>query len=149
MERVDVRLEDDLTGGPAEETVEFAVDGRSYEIDLNARHAAEFRRLLARFVEHASVVRPARRRAPARTLAHRARSRQIRAWAAEQGFDVSARGRLPREVVERFDSERGGSPQSGRAARRQGGGRLAVAGRGRTRGPGRADQSGRGDRRGR
>ena len=39
MQRVDVRLEDDLTGGPADETVEFGIDGRAYEIDLSARHA--------------------------------------------------------------------------------------------------------------
>jgi hypothetical protein len=53
MQRVEVRLEDDLTGGPADETLRFGVDGREYELDLNARHATEFRRQLAQFVEHA------------------------------------------------------------------------------------------------
>lgn len=149
MQRVDVRLEDDLTGGPADETVEFGIDGRSYEIDLNARHAADFRQQLARFLEHASLVRPAQRRAPVRTLANRARSRQIRAWAEEQGFDVSERGRLPSEIIQQYESEHGASQQSERAARQQGGRRLPASTRALRRAPGKADQSGRGQRRGR
>jgi hypothetical protein len=31
MQKVDVRLEDDLTGAPADETVRFGIDGRAYE----------------------------------------------------------------------------------------------------------------------
>jgi hypothetical protein len=34
--KVTVELEDDLTGGPADETVRFAVDGHGYEINLLA-----------------------------------------------------------------------------------------------------------------
>jgi hypothetical protein len=118
MQRVNVRLEDDLTGGPADETVGFGIDGRAYEIDLNARHAAEFRRQVARFLEHASLVRPAHRRSSVRTLASRERSRQIRAWAEERGLDISERGRLPREVIQQYDSEHEAGQQTGRTARR-------------------------------
>lgn len=118
MQRVNVRLEDDLTGGPADETVGFGIDGRAYEIDLNARHAAEFRRQVARFLEHASLVRPAHRRPSVRTLASRERSRQIRAWAEEQGLDVSERGRLPREVIQQYESAHEAAQQTGRTARR-------------------------------
>jgi len=149
MQRVDVRLEDDLTGGPADETVKFGIDGRSYEIDLNARHAADFRRQLARFLEHASLVRTAHRRPPVRTLANRARSRQIRAWAEEQGFDVSERGRLPREVIQQYESEHRASQQPERTARHQGVRRLAASTRTLKRAPSRAGQSGRGQRKGR
>jgi Lsr2 len=46
-QKVAVALEDDLTGGPADETVRFAVDGTGYEIDLNAKNAAAFGTLLA------------------------------------------------------------------------------------------------------
>jgi Lsr2 len=118
MQRVDVRLEDDLTGGPADETVEFGIDGRAYEIDLSARHAEEFRRQVARFLEHASLVRAAHRRTSARTLASRERSRQIRAWAEEHGLDISERGRLPREVIQQYDNEHGQSQQAGQAGRK-------------------------------
>jgi hypothetical protein len=149
MQRVDVQLEDDLTGGPADETVEFGIDGRSYEIDLNARHAADFRRQLARFLERASLVRPTHRRAPVRTLANRARSRQIRSWAEQQGFSVSDRGRLPREVIQQYESEHGEPQQSHRTARHQGVRRSAAGTQARKRSPGKADQSGRRARRGR
>jgi len=149
MQRVDVRLEDDLTGGPADETVEFGIDGRSYEIDLNARHAADFRQQVARFLEHASLVRPVHRRAPVRTVANRALSRKIRAWAEEQGFDVSERGRLPREVIQQYQSEHGASQRSEQPARHRGVRRSATSTRARKRAPSKADQSGRGRRRGR
>jgi Lsr2 len=149
MQRVDVRLEDDLTGGPADETVEFGIDGRSYEIDLTARHAADFRGQLARFLEHASPVRPAHRRPPVRTLANRVRSRQIRAWAEEQGLDVSERGRLPGEVIQQYESEHGASQQSERTARHQGARRVAASTRALKRTPSKANRAGRGQRRGR
>ena len=36
-QKVTIVLEDDLTGGPAEETVRFAFEGTDYEIDLNGK----------------------------------------------------------------------------------------------------------------
>ena len=103
MQKVDVQLEDDLTGGPANETIRFSLDGRAYEIDLNTKHAAKFRRQLAPFIEHAR--HGARLRAlttPRRTAASRERSRQIRAWADHQGLSVPARGRLPGTVIDQY-----------------------------------------------
>jgi Lsr2 len=38
--KITVALEDDLDGGPAVETVRFAIGGTDYEIDLNANNAA-------------------------------------------------------------------------------------------------------------
>jgi hypothetical protein len=52
-QKVTVTLEDDLTGGPADETVRFAFDGTDYEIDLNAKNAAAFGKQLATYSEHA------------------------------------------------------------------------------------------------
>jgi hypothetical protein len=149
MQRVDVRLEDDLTGGPADETVEFSIDGRAYEIDLNARHAADFRRQLARFLEHASLAHPAHRRRLVRTVASRERSRQIRVWAEERGFDISERGRLPREVIQQYESEHSTAQQAERPARHQGVRRLAASKRGLKPARSKADQPSRGPRGGR
>jgi hypothetical protein len=145
MQRVDVRLEDDLTGGPADETVEFSIDGRAYEIDLNARHAADFRRQLERFLEHASLART-HRGSPARTLASRERSRQIRVWAEQHGFDISERGRLPREVIQQYETEHTASQQSERTGRHQGVRRLAASKRAVKRARTKPDQSSRGQR---
>src|SRR5689334_17836405 len=58
-----VTLIDDLDGSVAEEQVEFAVDGRSYEIDLSAANSARLRDLLAPFVSAAR--RTGGRRSPA------------------------------------------------------------------------------------
>lgn len=108
MQKVDVRLEDDLTGGPADETVHFGIDGRAYEIDLNAKHAANFRNLLGTFVERARLARARRRRLTTRTTASRERSREIRAWAEQHGFAVAEHGRLPRNVIQEYDRARSG-----------------------------------------
>jgi len=40
-QKVTVVLEDDLTGGPADQTIRFAFEGTGYEIDLNAKNAAK------------------------------------------------------------------------------------------------------------
>jgi hypothetical protein len=40
--KITVALEDDLDGGPAEETLRFGVDGSEYEIDLNKKNASTF-----------------------------------------------------------------------------------------------------------
>jgi hypothetical protein len=53
-----VKLTDDLDGSDADETVRFALDGTSYEIDLNAANAAKLRGALEPFV--ARAVRPGR-----------------------------------------------------------------------------------------
>lgn len=99
-----MQLEDDLTGGAADETIEFGLDGRTYELDLNARHAATFRRQLAPFVEHARLAHAQRGHVKTRTAASRERSRQIRAWAEDEGLDVSAHGRLPGNVIRQYQT---------------------------------------------
>ena len=115
MQRLDVQLEDDLTGGPADETVLFGVDGRDYQIDLNAKHAATFRKQLAAFIKRARSVRSTRGRSATRSAASRDRSRQIRTWAEQQGFNVAAHGRLPADVIQEYDrASRDGQPTRGR-----------------------------------
>lgn len=101
--RTIVALEDDLDGGPADETVRFAVGGSEYEIDLSKKNADRFRKALAPFVDHARRAPRAQRR-PVRTAASRQRSRDIRAWAREQGLEFSERGRIPASVVAQYEA---------------------------------------------
>ena len=103
-QKITVALEDDLDGGPADETVRFAFDGVSYEIDLGKRNARAFRKQLAPFVEHARKAGRGQRRQPGRTQSSRRRSGDIHAWAHEQGIAVSERGRIPASVVEQYES---------------------------------------------
>ncbi len=100
--KITVALEDDLDGGPAEETVRFGLGGTDYEIDLNKKNARAFRRQLAPFIEHARKAGRGPRRQAARSAASRDRSTAIRAWAKQQGILVSDRGRIPASVVEQY-----------------------------------------------
>lgn len=45
-QKVQVLLVDDLDGGEADETVTFALDGKTYEIDLTTANAEKLRGLL-------------------------------------------------------------------------------------------------------
>jgi Lsr2 len=100
-QRVTVALEDDLEGGPADETVRFGLGGAEYEIDLNTKNAAAFRKKITPFIEHARKAgRPGH--GAARAAASRQRSGDIRAWAKGQGITVSERGRIPASVVEQY-----------------------------------------------
>ena len=108
-QKVTVALEDDLDGGPAEETVRFGLGGAEYEIDLSKKNARAFRKQLAPFIEHARKAGRGPRRRPGRTAASRERSGDIRTWAKGQGIAVSDRGRIPASLVEQYEAATRGS----------------------------------------
>jgi Lsr2 len=115
-QKVDVKYVDDLDGSEASSTVSFALDGKSYEIDLSDDNATRLRDALASFVAAArrSGTSAARRgrgqraaAAPEGTSSARAdreATAAIRAWARENGHEVSERGRIPKAVVEAYQS---------------------------------------------
>jgi hypothetical protein len=84
-----VKLTDDIDGGDADETVHFAVDGKSYEIDLSASNAASFRQTLKPYIEKGRIAGTAARPRPARTPAEQTlysrlsadEKARFRAWA--------------------------------------------------------------------
>ena len=101
-----VILVDDLDGGEATEQVRFAVDGRSYEIDLSAENSAKLREALAPYIS-AARRRSGRRSsyvsaAPVRPTSDREHNHSIREWAATQGMKISERGRIPSNVLEAY-----------------------------------------------
>jgi hypothetical protein len=105
----EVRLIDDIDGEPADETVAFGIDGRSYEIDLSADNASKLRDALSEFV--ASARRSGGRRragsAPAarKPIIDREQNQAIREWARKRGEQISDRGRIPARLVEAFHAE--------------------------------------------
>jgi len=103
-QKITVALDDDLDGGPADETVRFAIGGTSYEIDLSTRNATAFRQQLAPFISNARKAGRGPRRTAGRTASSRERSAGIRAWAKDQGITVSERGRIPASVVEQYQA---------------------------------------------
>lgn len=103
--KVTTVLIDDLTGENADETVEFGIDGKLYEIELTANNASRLRELLAGYVK---VARRAERSASAvrkssSPKASRSDLAEIRDWARGQGYEVSDRGRIRADIVEAYD----------------------------------------------
>ena len=77
-QKVQVLLVDDLDGGEASETVSFALDGTSYEIDLSGKNATSCATSFAKYVGAArkagrsgGVLRRAGQRRPAAAAAPR------------------------------------------------------------------------------
>ena len=101
-QRMEVQFIDDIDGGPADTTVHFAVDGTAYEIDLSAAHAAEFRASMERFVAGARRVSSSSRRPGRSARSARPSPSTVREWARSEGIKVSDRGRVPAELVVRF-----------------------------------------------
>ena len=50
VQRTQIVLEDDVDGGPADETVKFGLDGVTYEIDLSKDNAEKLRDVLASWI---------------------------------------------------------------------------------------------------
>ncbi|MFZ1412325.1 MAG: Lsr2 family protein [Micropruina sp.] len=106
-QRTIITLEDDLTGGIADESVTFALDGVTYEIDLNAANAQALREGLSTFIAAARRAGGGRRvggGAPART--DKEQLDAIRRWARENGHQVSSRGRISQVVRDAYNAER-------------------------------------------
>lgn len=109
-QKVLVSLVDDLDGTEADETIDFGLDGVSYQIDLSADNAEELRDALAQFIEHArraggrkrATARAATKVAARPATVDREQNQAIRAWARKSGYQVSDRGRIPSEVVEAY-----------------------------------------------
>jgi len=97
---------DDIDGGEAEGTVRFALDGTEYEIDLNAKHSEELRSALGKYVTHARKIGGTARRVTARgsRKARMVDTVAVRTWAREQGIDIKDRGRVPGDIVAKYQA---------------------------------------------
>ena len=111
-QRVEIILEDDYDGSQADETVLFGLDGAEYEVDLSSENAQTLRDALAPWVAVARRTGGRRKRATVgsapRTSATSGSSgasntSDIRAWAQENGFEVSSRGRVSAEVRDAYE----------------------------------------------
>jgi hypothetical protein len=103
-QKVQTLFIDDLDGSEAEGTVQFGLDGTSYEIDLSAKHAEALRKSLARYVsasrKAAGPEHPPRSRRS--SGANGVNSTEVREWAKAQGIEVKDRGRVPAELMVKF-----------------------------------------------
>ncbi|OZD64694.1 hypothetical protein CH272_23920 [Rhodococcus sp. 05-340-1] len=115
--RVTTQLVDDIDGSVIDdesgETIEFAVRGVEYLIDLKAKNATEFHKKLDHYIQHATRV-GGRKRKPSPSSGSTAaggsakrdpeQTRAIRQWAFDQGYEISERGRIPADIVEAYNA---------------------------------------------
>jgi hypothetical protein len=98
-----VELTDDLDQSPASQTVHFALEGVEYEIDLSEKNAKRFNAAIQPYVEKSRRVGGRKRAAGRRGSATGGVDpKVIRHWANEQGIEISSRGRIPGEIVDRY-----------------------------------------------
>jgi Lsr2 len=100
--KVVTTLQDDIDGSAAIETVNFALDGVEWEIDLSERNANRLRNSLSDFIEHGRKVGATRGRKP--TSTNHVDTKAVRKWAEANGIQVSTRGRVPAVVVQRYQA---------------------------------------------
>ncbi|TAK70159.1 MAG: Lsr2 family protein [Actinomycetota bacterium] len=106
--KVQIVLTDDIDESAADETVSFTLDGVGYEIDLSAANAAKLRDDFAIWIGHARRASGSRSRSaarPARASKAAPDNVAVRAWAKSQGLAVSERGRIPADVVAKYEAE--------------------------------------------
>ena len=96
----EVRLVDDLDGGHADESVDFTVDNKRYQMDLSEKNATRLREILAPFIAASrraggsTTTRTRRSTIAARPSGPGMETAAIREWAGANGLSVSARGRI-------------------------------------------------------
>lgn len=116
-QKVLIEILDDIDGSEATQTVPFALDGVSYEIDLSDENAEALRGELDRYIDAArrvggrkvkvaagQSVTQAPRGSGSSSSADRERNREIREWALANGYDISGRGRISNEIYAAFES---------------------------------------------
>lgn len=106
-QQVLVQLVDDLDGTTSSDvtTVQFGLDGATYEIDLSSLNADQLRDTLADYVGNARRTGGRiKRGVSAQGVGGAANSEagQIRKWAQDNGVELAARGRIPGHVVESY-----------------------------------------------
>lgn len=111
--RIVHQLVDDIDGSVLEvgegETIHFSLNGASWEIDLNTEHAAELRSALEPYISAARRAGSSGAAAPRSTGSRKRPARNpevaaIRAWANDNGYTLSERGRIPAPVVEAYNA---------------------------------------------
>jgi hypothetical protein len=119
-----VTLVDDLTGEEAENisTVEFTLDGMTYELDLTDENRAKLRDAISPYANAGRKIGGRRRSGPRPGQAakstgsaagyNRETLKTIREWAKKNGHSVSDRGRLSTEVLQAWQTTQAGMPKA-------------------------------------
>jgi hypothetical protein len=115
-QRTVVQLVDDIDGTQIPdnrgETVTFALDGATYEIDVTQEHARQLREAVQVYVDNGRRLGAGRTRAAASGRNGGGRSgkrdpeqtKAIKDWAKSNGYQVSDRGRIAQKVLDAYEA---------------------------------------------
>ncbi|MFF0088142.1 Lsr2 family protein [Streptomyces canus] len=97
---------DDLTGTEGEDiaTHTFSLDGVSYEVDLNPDSYQKLLDALGPFVQVGRKAGGSSRRGGGKKTATVPDAVKVREWAQRQGIEVNSRGRVSRDVIEKYEA---------------------------------------------
>jgi hypothetical protein len=104
-QRRHVIVTDDLDGTEGARTYRFSWQDVTYEVDPSDTHRDELLRLLAPYIDAGRRVRGGRRTVTSSAGAGEDRA-AVRAWARENGHEISDRGRIPTSALEAYRSAR-------------------------------------------
>ena len=105
--KVLTRLVDDTDGSEAAETVQFGLDGEKFEIDLSVDNAAKLRDALAPYIERGRKAAKDEGKRRGKQRGFRAQvidSHAVRVWAEANGIKVGTKGRIPANVISRYQA---------------------------------------------
>jgi hypothetical protein len=106
-QRTQIVLIDDLDGteitdGNAQ-SITFTWSGVDYSIDLSKTNADKLEKAIGPYLEKAQRVGARKGRSSgSSTSAGQVDTKAVRAWAASNGIELSNRGRVPAEVIEKY-----------------------------------------------
>jgi len=104
-----VVLTDDIDGSEATQTLTFAFQGVSYEIDLNDDHASALEESFHDWIGSARKVTGSRGAKPRRSSVSAGASgsgrdlNEVRTWLRSNGHKVAERGRVSQTLLEEYD----------------------------------------------
>lgn len=108
-QKTQVVLTDDIDGSEATQTLTFAFQGVSYEIDLNDDHASALEESFHDWINSARKVAGSRGTKPRRSSDGAGAPgggrdlNEVRAWLRSNGHEVADRGRVSQTLLEEYD----------------------------------------------
>ena len=97
------QVTDDIDGSKDAHEVLFAFDGTEYTVDLGKKNRTALQKALQPYIDAGTKVSkrtPSSRRS---SSSSRKDFSAIRAWARENGHEVSERGRIPKAIIEAYE----------------------------------------------
>lgn len=98
-------ITDDIDGNELPQDtkpIALSLGGKAVELHLSEENRTKLADLLEPYFALGTPVSRATRRP--REASGGASPKAVRAWAVAQGYDVPSRGRLPKEIVDRYES---------------------------------------------